>query len=230
MANIQQKYQIGVPFETYTTAQLSTNDWKWTYRTLVGFRKENGEVISVGDQTSFDEDRAQVSGVWELDKFQGDPLKIYFIGTTGSVSATVIEHSETLPLANAIYPQNIPHGVFDSSQSSASISGFYMTEAGAINRISVVLSCAPGTYLNRIYGIATNVLHEYEQHTTSSLLEYINPFPSNLTSWSNGSNSFSIDNVMFVVAQQFKTLSVDFTSSGILEYIPNKNTLNPDLR
>ena len=113
-----------------------------------------------------------MSGIWELDKFRGDPLKIYFIGT-GSVSATVIEHNETLPLANATHPYEHIHGVFDSSmQQSASISDFYMADAGTGSKISVVLSCTPGTYLNRVYGTSTSQLHEYEPYTTSSLLRY----------------------------------------------------------
>ena len=112
-----------------------------------------------------------MSGLWELDKFKGDPLKIYFIGT-GTVSATVIEHSETLPLADAAHPYEHTHGVFDSSLSSASISGFYMAQS-LQDTVSVVLSCAPGTYLNRIYGVENYIVHEYEPHTTSSLIKYV---------------------------------------------------------
>ena len=190
--------------------------------------REDGTVVSAGEQTSFDEDRAQVSGLWELDKFQGDPLKIYFIGT-GSVSATVIEHNEMLPLADTAHPYEHTHGVFDSStQQSASISDFYMMDAAS--KISVVLSCASGTHLNRIYGINNSNIHEYKPHTTNSLFEYVNPF-ANLTSWHDSNGSIKIDNnINGYTCRSFKTLSVYFTSDGILEYIPNKNTLNPDLR
>lgn len=232
MANIQQEYQIGEPFNLSTAVELAAKDnvnWTWTYRTLTGFMREDGTIISAGGQTLFNTEYAEVSGVWKLNKFQGYPLKIYFCGT-GTVSAMVIEHNETRPLADAAHPYEHTHGVFDSStQPSVSVSGFYMSDDATINnKLSVVLQCAPGTYLNRIYGF-NNYIHEYGQYTTSSLLRYNNPFVNGGMAgggWSSG-YPLSIDNSKYN-ANYFSTLSVYSTSNGTLEYIPNKNTLNPD--
>ena len=42
MANIQQEYTVGESFNTYTKTELSTDEWKWNNRTLVGLIDKDG--------------------------------------------------------------------------------------------------------------------------------------------------------------------------------------------
>lgn len=150
---IQQDYEIGGNTTLSTWQQLSneTADWRWEHRTLVGFMKEDGvTIIRPGEATQFDTQAAWVSGVWELNKSEF-PLKIYFVGSSGTVSAEIIEHNEELPLANNSLPyENTVK--FDSSQSSfVSVDIYYSGEDWSINDIlSITLSPADGTTIKSI--------------------------------------------------------------------------------
>lgn len=45
MANILQEYTVGESFNTYTKTELSTAEWNWSKRTLVGFIDKDGNTI-----------------------------------------------------------------------------------------------------------------------------------------------------------------------------------------
>lgn len=101
--NITQNYTIGEPFNTYTTAELSSSDWQWTGRTLSGLRDEDENFVELGSQITRSTTRSRLSGVWKLNKSQ-NPVKIYGIGHSGSLSIRVSEYNVEFPLADTSHP------------------------------------------------------------------------------------------------------------------------------
>ena len=54
--NVQQNYNIGEPFNTYTLAdlvQLSAAEWTWPHRTLSCFKSELCGMIQPGSEVTF---------------------------------------------------------------------------------------------------------------------------------------------------------------------------------
>lgn len=211
--NITQEYNIGVPFNTYTTAELSSSDWKWPMRTLSGFRDEDGNFVELGAQITRNTERSYLSGVWTLNK-STHPLKIYGIGQSGSLSVRIYESNATLPLADSSHPYERTQEFTLYAGLSVSTDLYYSKETGYDN-LSIELIPDDGTIIKRIScGSAATVGADGVNVISCSLWD------SDTSYYYINGNRITFNNFLW------SGISVDFIQGGVLMYIPNTNTLN----
>jgi hypothetical protein len=124
MANILQEYTVGESFNTYTKTELSTSDWNWEYRTLVGLIDKDGNTYDLGDPITFNEQEAALWGVWELDKQKLTTISASS-NSSGSISVLVHEKNIELPLANDENPYTNVQTFVLNPGDSVSLSAYY---------------------------------------------------------------------------------------------------------
>ena len=211
--NITQEYNIGVPFNTYTTAELSSSDWKWPMRTLSGFIDEDGNFVELGSQITRNTERSYLSGVWTLNK-STHPLKIYGIGQSGSLSVRIYERNCSLPLADSSHP-------YERTQEFALYAGLsvstdlYYSGGESYNILSIELIPDDRTIIKTISC----------RNNATVGVDGVNVI--SCSQWDDNASRYYINgNLITYNSDLWSGISVDFIQGGVLMYIPNTNTLN----
>ena len=222
MAFVQQEYNVGEEFNTYnltnlTADQQAGSDWVWEHRTLSCFRKEDGTFISLGDAVTYNDVTAQVSGIWTLDK-SDHALSIFGLGQTGRVNVKITENNYDPPLADNthIYVRTQDY-YLDHGTRTIVVDDIYCQTGVNSGGLSINISCEDGTRVKSIK--CGNVSQDSGFNSSNELITWgwdqtlTFHFPDNSVTvnnhdvWENG-------------------LSIDFTQSGVLTYIPNKTYVN----
>lgn len=212
---IQQEYNLNEPFNVYNLSDLTgysdsslATQWKdpWSDNMvsvdLVGFRQADGKFIELGSEQIYDTQNTEVSGVWQLCKT--GKVNLNCLGESGQVSVQLTMQNTRPPLANHYRPW---------------LSTVVLTSTSEIKvygntNISVDIIPADGTTVKNLWYCKT----------------YATPSPklaqrdSQLTCSGVGVNyNQDITNGLW----HNLYLSVDYVASGILEYIPNYDYVNP---
>lgn len=230
-----QNYDRGVLFNTYTWNDLSS-EWAWRGRTLSCFRLsslENGIDVPLGGQISCDADYTPIYGIWTMD-MSPDPVKIYFIGNSGSVSVDVIEYNGQAPVGWYDNRMEKTHSYssdnIEKDENGVASVSCYVTmqpdlhSGGASTRtvesqtyVKLLLHKADGTTITGIYWRNASV-----DATRSAVWSGAGTHQGEHEAypWDYKSS--------YTVPDKQYGLSVYFTSQGVLEYHANKTYVNPD--
>lgn len=223
MANILQEYTVGESFNTYTQTELSTADWNWDHRTLVGLIDKDGNTYDLGDPIKFDEQEAALCGIWELNKQKLTTISASS-NSSGSISVLVHEKNIELPLANNENPYtNVQTFVLNPSD-SVSLSAYNQDNKDS-NSLSIDIIASEDTILKSINcpeGTYTDI------DSKKNYLKYVNG-----TVWDPKRATMQIfiyplnASIGYMNMLPNQVLTFEFASSGVLTYYPNTNTLNP---
>lgn len=222
MANILQEYTVGESFNTYTKNKLSTSDWTWNYRTLVGLIDKDGNRYDLGSPITFNEQEAALSGVWELNKQKLTTISASS-NSSGSISVLVHEQNIELPLANNENPYTNVQTFVLNPGDSVSLSAYQQENSN--NILSIDLIASDDTIFKSVTSYGFNYT---DIDSKENSLRY-----SSGTLWNDTAdvwvNIYPLNKpIGTMFALNTTTLTFEFTQTGVLTYYPNKNTLNPN--